>query len=131
MDSKDIRWKRRFQNFERALIQLQQAVSKNDLSYLEKAGVIQIYEFTFELAWKTMKDYLEDKQVTVKFLRDVIKEGFSYEIIKNGDIWMDMLQKRNLMSHTYNEKNAQLAYNLIVEEYFKEIYDVYITLKNE
>jgi nucleotidyltransferase substrate binding protein (TIGR01987 family) len=53
---------------------------------LEKAGVIQIYQFTFELAWKTLKDYLDEKAVLVKFPRDTIKEAFQYEIIENGDI---------------------------------------------
>lgn len=74
---------------------------------MEKAGVIQIYEFTFELGWKTLKDFLEEKDVIVKFPRDTIEEGFRYELIKNGDVWMDMLEKRNLMSHTYDEQKAR------------------------
>lgn len=131
MENSDIRWKQRFQNYEKAITHLQDSVGKKNLSYLEKAGVIQIYEFTFELAWKTVKDFLEEKDVDVKFPRDTIKEGFRFQIIKNGDVWMDMLQKRNLMSHTYNEKNAELAYNLIVTEYFEELFDVYKTLKKE
>lgn len=129
--STDIRWKQRFQNFEKAILQLREAVNKKNLSDLEKAGLIQVYEFTFELAWKTMKDYLEEKEVVVKFPRDAIKEGIMYEVIKDGDVWMDMLQKRNLMSHTYDEKNAVLAYQLIVNEYFKELEEVYQTLKKE
>ena len=131
MENNDIRWRQRFQNFEKAITQLMDAVAQKDLSDLEKAGVIQIYEFTFELAWKTVKDFLEEKDVDVKFPRDTIKEGFMFEIIKNGDVWMDMLQKRNLMSHTYDKKNAELAYNLIVSEYFEELFDVYKTLKKE
>ena len=131
MEDNDIRWKQRFQNYEKAITHLQDSVGKKNLSYLEKAGVIQIYEFTFELAWKTVKDFLEEKDVDVRFPRDTIKEGFMFKIIKNGDVWMDMLQKRNLMSHTYNEKNAELAYNLIVTEYFEELFDVYKTLKKE
>lgn len=126
-----IRWKQRFQNFEKAIMLLQGAVKKTSLSDLEKAGVIQFYELTFELAWKTVKDYLEDKNVEVKFPRDAIKEGFLYEIINDGEIWLDMLQKRNLMSHTYDEKNANLAYNLIIEQYFDELYDVYLKFKQE
>ena len=126
-----IRWKQRFQNFEKAIMLLQDAVKKTSLSDLEKAGVIQFYELTFELAWKTVKDYLEDKNVEVKFPRDAIKEGLLYEIINNGEIWLDMLQKRNLMSHTYDEKNANLAYNLITEQYFDELYDVYLKFKQE
>lgn len=131
MENKDIRWKQRFQNFEKAITHLKEAVAKKDLSDLEKAGVIQIYEFTFELGWKTVKDFLEDKDVIVKFPRDTIKEGFRYEIIKNGDVWMDMLEKRNLMSHTYDDQKAQLAYNFIVTAYFEELFDVYTTLKKE
>ena len=80
MNNKDIRWKQRFQNFEKALMHLKEAVEKKNLSDLEKAGTIQIYEFTFELAWKTVKDYLEEKEVVVKFPRDAIKEGFLYEL---------------------------------------------------
>jgi nucleotidyltransferase substrate binding protein (TIGR01987 family) len=127
----DIRWKQRFQNFEKAFKHLEEAVIKTDLSDLEKAGVIQIYEFTFELAWKTVKDFLEEKEVLVKFPRDTIKEAFKYEIIDDGDLWMDMLEKRNLMSHTYNETNAELAYRLIVDHYYAALKQVFIKLGAE
>ncbi|MDX2189674.1 MAG: nucleotidyltransferase substrate binding protein [Bacteroidota bacterium] len=129
MNQQDIRWKQRFQNFEKAIFHLKEACEKNDLSNLEIAGVIQIYEFTFELGWKTVKDYLEEKSVDVKFPRDTIKEGFAYQLLNNGDKWMDMLEKRNLMSHTYNEKNATIAYHLIVDEYLEELLDLYHKLK--
>ncbi len=125
----DTRWKQRFQNFEKAIQHLEEAVNKKDLSDLEKAGVIQIYEFTFELGWKTVKDYLEENNVAVKFPRDTVKEGFAYGIVNNGDVWMDMLEKRNLMSHTYNETNAELAYQLIVNSYYNELFTVYERLK--
>ena len=131
MANLDIRWKQRFQNYEKAVAHLQEAVSKKDLSDLEKAGVVQTYEFTFELGWKTVKDYLQEKDIDVKFPREVIKEGYKYDIIKDGDAWIDMLQKRNLMSHTYNEKNAELAYKLIEEQYYDELYDTYQKLKKE
>jgi nucleotidyltransferase substrate binding protein (TIGR01987 family) len=131
MSDSEIRWKQRFQNFEKAIMLLQDAVNQSNLSDLEKAGVIQFYEITFELAWKTVKDYLEDKNVEVKFPRDAIKEGFLYEIIRDGEIWLDMLQKRNLMSHSYDEKNADIAYNLIVKIYFDELFEVYLKFKQE
>ena len=124
MNERDIRWKQRFQNYEKAFKHLEEAVLKTNLSDLEKAGVIQIYEFTFELAWKTLKDYLEEKEVLVKFPRDTIKEAFKYEIIDNGDIWMDMLDKRNLMANTYNETNAELAYKLIVNNFYPALKQV-------
>jgi nucleotidyltransferase substrate binding protein (TIGR01987 family) len=129
--STDTRWKQRFQNFEKAIKYLQESLAKSNPSALEKAGIIQVYEFTFELAWKTVKDYLEEKNVEVKFPRDAIKEGFKYEVLDNGEVWLDMLQKRNLMSHTYNETNAELAYNLIIQEYFSELYKVYLKLLKE
>lgn len=78
MENQDVRWKQRFQNYEKALHQLQCAVEKPILSDLEKAGLIQIYEFTFELAWKTIKDFLENKKIEVSFPRDTIKEAFKY-----------------------------------------------------
>ena len=90
-------------------------MEKTELSKLEKAGVIQIYEFTFELAWKTLKDFLEINGVNVKFPRDTIKEAFSYELIEDGEWWLDMLQKRNLMSYTYGENTSELAFRLIKE----------------
>lgn len=127
----DIRWKQRFQNFEKAIKYLQESIVKQNPSALEKAGIIQVYEYTFELAWKTLKDYLEENSVAVKFPRDTIKESFKYELLDNGEIWLDMLEKRNLMSHTYNETNAELAYHLIVHEYFGALYNVYLKLIKE
>jgi len=131
MENQDIRWKQRFQNYEKALHQLKNAVEKPVLSDLEKAGLIQIYEFTFELAWKTIKDFLEEKKIEVTFPRDTIKEAFKYEIVSDGDTWMDMLDKRNLMSHTCDEKNAETAYNLIAGSYTQLLEKLYEKLKGE
>ncbi|HEV7350982.1 nucleotidyltransferase substrate binding protein [Telluribacter sp.] len=128
MSKQDTRWKQRFQNLEKAFLRLQAAVKTENPSDLEKAGIIQIYEFTFELAWKTVKDFLEENQVSVKFPRDTIKEGFKYELL-DGEVWMDMLEKRNLMSHTYDEEAAELAYNLITTTYYNAIQEVYAHLK--
>jgi nucleotidyltransferase substrate binding protein (TIGR01987 family) len=130
MSDQDIRWKQRFQNFEKAFNQLTSAVEKKKLSDLEKAGCIQFYEFTFELAWKTLNDYLKSQKVDVKFPRDTIKEAFRYELIDDGDLWMDMLEKRNLMSHTYDETSADLAYGLISGSYYKALKTVYQKLKS-
>lgn len=128
MTNPDIRWKQRFQNFEKALARLQDAVATQNPSELEKAGVIQTYEFTFEMAWKTVQDYLEAQEVSVSFPRDVIKAGFKYELL-NGELWLDMLQKRNLMSHSYDEENAEIAYRLIVDTYFVAIEDLFQKLQ--
>ncbi len=128
---KDVRWKQRFQNFERAFLFLQEALKEPDATELERAGTIQAFEFTSELGWKTLKDFLEAKQVAVSFPRDIIKEAFSYHLIEDGETWMDMLDKRNLMSHTYDEEKSALAYSLIRNNYFKALSQLHERLKKE
>lgn len=119
---KDIRWKQRFQNFKKAFNQLRVAVNQYpDLNDMEKEGMVQRFEYTFELAWKTLKDYLESREVEAKFPRDVIKLAFQYEIIKDGETWMDMLERRNEISHTYNETYFQNVVKLITGPYFQAI----------
>lgn len=130
MSDQDIRWKQIFQNFEKAFNQLSDAVGKKGLSDLEKAGCIQFYEFTFELAWKTLNDYLKSQSVDVKFPRDTIKESFKYALIDDGDLWMDMLDKRNIMSYTYDETSIDLAYSLISGSYYNAIRAVYQKLNS-
>lgn len=128
--NKDIRWKQRFQNFEKAFNQLNTAVAQLEtLSDLEKEGMIQRFEYTFELAWKTLKDYLDQKNVEAKFPREVIKQAFKYEIIDDGSLWIEMLEQRNLMAHTYEEQIFQNTVNKISEEYFAAISQVYHYLK--
>jgi nucleotidyltransferase substrate binding protein (TIGR01987 family) len=129
--SKEIRWKQRFQNFEKALNQLEKAVNAKFLSDLEKEGLIQRFEYTFELAWKTLKDYLESKGNPVQFPRDVVKDGFKANILKNGEAWMEMLEKRNLIAHTYNEENFNYAVKHIRANYFNELVQLYEYLKDE
>lgn len=127
----DIRWKQRFNNYEKALKNLEEALAKPKLSKLEKAGVIQIYEFTMELAWKTLKDFLEEQDIAVKFPRDTIKEAFKYEMVDDGELWLDMLQKRNLMANTYDEALAELAYSLIASQYYSALRQVCLKLRAE
>lgn len=98
-------------------------------SKLEIAGIVQAFEFTFELGWKTLKDFLESKDMVVSYPRDVIKEAFSVQLIVDGETWLDMFDKRNLMSHTYNETNAAAAMKLIREKYFQALEGVYGSLK--
>lgn len=122
MNDKSIRWKQRFQNFDKAFKQLESAVKKLDsLSDLEKEGLVQRFEYTFELAWKTLKDFLESENVEAKYPREAIKKGFQYEIIREGDIWMEMLEKRNLMAHTYDEEIFENSIHQISTSFFPEI----------
>ncbi|HPT15572.1 MAG TPA: nucleotidyltransferase substrate binding protein [Bacteroidales bacterium] len=125
MEELDIRWKQRFSNFGKSYLLLEKAVVKSELNEIEKAGIVQVFEMTFELAWKTLKDYLVQNNVDVRFPRDVIKESFRYELITDGETWMDMLEKRNLLSHTYDEATVELVLMLIRGKYFSAISQVY------
>ncbi len=123
---KEIRWRQRFENFDKAFKRLEAAVSVfQSLSVLEKEGMVQRFEYTFELAWKTLKDYLEAKEVDARFPRDVIKAGFQYGVIQDGEVWMDMLEKRNLLAHTYNEERFNFAVMKIKDEYYAALAQVY------
>ena len=118
---KSIRWRQRYQNLTRAFQQLEQGVSIKKPSNIEMQGIIQSFEFTFELVWKTLKDYLEAQGVLCAFPREVIKQAFHFGILSNGEVWLEMLHKRNLLAHTYDEHLALEAYRLISEEYFKHL----------
>lgn len=126
-NEKETRWRQRYENFEKAYNKFNAAIIDfPKLSTLEKEGLIQRFEYTFELAWKTLKDYLESQEVTAEFPREVIKSAFHYGLIKSGEVWMDMLEKRNLMAHTYNEARFNLAITKIKDEYsiaIKQVYD--------
>ncbi len=111
------RWQQRFQNLEQAFAQLDKGLKILQPNTIEKQGIIQSFEFTFELAWKTMKDYLESQGVSVQFPREAVKEAFHYQIVSDGDVWMDMLEKRNQMAHTYDEAAAERALKLIRDFY--------------
>lgn len=126
MNEKDIRWRQRFENFEKAYKQFDKAISRfENLSVLEKEGLIQRFEYTFELAWKTLKDYLEAQEIEASFPREVIKTAFHYNLIVDGEAWMDMLEKRNLMAHTYDEERFKLAVTNIKDSYYQAITQVY------
>ena len=122
MNHQDIRWQQRFSNYKKALLQLQNAVELNGqraLSNLEKQGVIQAFEFTHELAWKMLKDYLEDQgNQNVKGSKDATREAFKVALIADGEQWMAMIQSRNISSHTYNQDTAERLVDAIVEQYF-------------
>lgn len=106
----DVRWKQRLQSFRKAFLQLSKAsrlAGERDLSDLEKQGLIQAFEFTHELAWKTLKDFLESRGMSDLFgSKDATREAFSQGLIHNGEEWMAMIQARNKSSHTYNETFA-------------------------
>src|SRR3989339_658105 len=129
MHPKTIRWQQRFQNLLKAHDQLKKGVAITHPNDIEQQGIIQSFEFTFELAWKTLKDYLESQSIPTNFPKEVIKQAFQYQLIQDGDAWMDMLEKRNLMSHTYDKEKAELALDKIKNHYFSAVTQVITHLK--
>jgi nucleotidyltransferase substrate binding protein (TIGR01987 family) len=127
----DIRWKQRYQNYAKAFEQLAEIAAKENLNKFEQAGMIQIFEFTFELAWKVLKDKLNYEGFNLQVPREVIKQAFQSSYIKDGATWIDALDKRNLMAHTYDADKANEAINLIKNKYFAALQDLYFFLQNE
>ena len=122
--NREIRWKQRFSNFKKATMQLTEFIEKGELNKFEVQGLIQCFEYTFELAWKTLKDYLEEEGLSVKSPRETIQIAFQSEFITDGHAWIDALEKRNLMAHTYDEARANEAEILIREKYFQIIQEL-------
>jgi nucleotidyltransferase substrate binding protein (TIGR01987 family) len=118
MNTEDIRWRQRFNQFEKAYLLLHDAILIEKPSVVERAGLIQFFEMAFELAWKLLKDYEEAEGFEVKSPRDSIKLAFQANIISQGHDWIDALEDRNLTTHTYNEKTAQLVEQKIRATYF-------------
>jgi len=131
MNQKTIRWKQRFENFEKSYLLLKQSLEIQTPSVVERAGIIQFFEITFELSWKLLKDYLESQNVDAKFPRDVIKEAFHYELIQDGDTWMVMLGDRNLTVHTYNETKAAEIESKIRNTFFPALDQLYRSMKEK
>jgi len=128
MTMQDIRWKQRFDNLQSAYQRLQHAIQVNEQTPdndLIQMALIKAFEMTFELSWKTMKDYLNYNGIDVKLPREVIKQGFANDIIVNGQLWMDMLEDRNLMAHTYDEARAIKAVNHICQHYIAGLNDLH------
>ncbi len=110
MKNQDIRWIQRFQNYQQALSRLAEAVALSQqraLSELEEQGLIQAFEFTHELAWNVLKDYLE-AQGFVELIgsKNATRQAFKNGLLEDGEAWMDMIKARNLTSHTYQDKIA-------------------------
>jgi nucleotidyltransferase substrate binding protein (TIGR01987 family) len=119
----DIRWKQRFDNYQRALHQLTRAIQlkqQRPLSDLEQQGLIQGFECTHELAWNVLKDYLEMEGIQgLVGSRSTVREAFKRGLVDNGEVWMDMIEKRNLSSHTYNQPVADALAAAIVDRYYE------------
>lgn len=116
---KDIRWIQRFRNFNKAFLQLKKFIDKKNLNELEEQGLIKSFEYTYELAWNTLKDYFEYQgNNDLNGSRDAINEAFKTGTISDGEGWMNMFKDRNRTSHTYNESTAKEISDNIFRQYF-------------
>lgn len=119
MDQLDIRWKQRFDNYQKALTKLKDYAEQENLNELESQGLIKAFEYTFELAWKTLQDYIGEVKGTpeVKGPRPVIMDSFKEGFIHSGEVWMAMLRDRNRSTHTYDEAISKEIIKAIRTEY--------------
>ncbi|WP_341884130.1 nucleotidyltransferase substrate binding protein [Synechococcus sp. UW140] len=123
MTNRDVRWLQRLENYCRALAALQRAIviaNQRALSELEEQGLIQAFEFTHELSWLLLKDYLADQGVSgISGSRDAVREAMVRELLPVGteETWMAMIRSRNLTSHTYNPELAHEIASLIQQTY--------------
>lgn len=122
------RWQQRFQNYKRAYDYLQSAIDigVENMSDLEKAGTIQNFEMTLELAWKTMKDFLIYSNVTIEIPtpKNIVKDAFSYNIIKDGHTWINMLEARNQLAHAYDADAFKETLQQIEENFIFSLADL-------
>ena len=131
MTTEDIRWIQRFNNFKKAFGQLTKFIEKGELNELEKQGLIQAFEYTYELAWNTIKDYFKGQGETdIYGSRDAFRLAFRRGLIENGKTWMDMIKSRMLTTHTYNEDLADEISSAIVNIYYDEFIALQLKLNN-
>ncbi|MEJ2054689.1 MAG: nucleotidyltransferase substrate binding protein [Calditrichaceae bacterium] len=128
------RWRQRYENYKKSLNLLSDHLDYNKSSELERAGIIQFFEMTFELSWKLLKDYLVSQGYIVNSPREAIKQAFQAEVIENGEIWIEALSSRNLLSHTYDEDKAIEISEKIVNQFYPELLNLsnyFEGIKNE
>ena len=130
------RWQYRFDNFRRAYTLLLGALDilhEEKLDQLGKEGMIKRFEYCTELAWKTIKDYLENQNVLFLEItpRTVLKEAIAAKLIERGDDWMSLLDARNKMSHNYDFRKFEEVIREIAERYilcFSELHEKLIEI---
>lgn len=135
MENKDIRWEQRFSNFRKALAKLGEVAAHRtieELSELETEGLIQRFEYTYELAWKTLQDLLRDKgYLDIAGPNPVIEQAFHDGYIKNSEAWKKMKKSRELTSHTYNSETAEDIAESVIDSYYGLFTDLEKKLEEE
>ncbi|MDF7825408.1 nucleotidyltransferase substrate binding protein [Pontiellaceae bacterium B12227] len=129
IEHSDIRWQQRFFNYRKALTQLKEVAGLEQPSKFEEQGLIKAFEFTYELAWNTLKDFLVYQGYTdLVGSRDTLRTAFSQDLVSDGRVWMKMIESRNKTSHTYNEKTAREIVTEVKETFLAQFIELEITL---
>jgi nucleotidyltransferase substrate binding protein (TIGR01987 family) len=132
MSDQDIRWKQRFHNYDKALKHLESALYILEPDFVQIVGIIKLFEISFELAWKLMKDYLEKEGFTeVQTPRAAIKKANEIGLIDQGHDWLQVLEDRNLTVHTYDEEKANQMETLIAHSYFPMMRSLHQKLRSQ
>jgi len=130
--NKDIRWKQRFQNYSKAFALLRIVIEENEdiltLSDLEKEGLIRRFKFTFELAWKTLKDKMQEDGIMIDKIspKFILKLAYNSKYINNIEVWIAMVNDRNLISQTYNFNNFNKVLKALQDTYYSHLEELYI-----
>ena len=130
----ETRWVQRFENYKQALSNLSETIDciqKEGSSKIYTMALVQAFEMTFELGWKTLKDYLEYSGIMVNTPRDSIKEAFKMNFINDGQGWIEMMEARNKTVHTYKEEFAKGLCNDILTNYFNMFNELSIFLEGQ
>lgn len=128
------RWQERLQNYKKSVENLNetiQCIGQNGLNKIYTMALVQAFEICFELAWKTMKDYLEFNGMKTDTPRDTIKTAFSTNLIKDGQGWIEMMEARNKTSHTYRETFANQLADDILQTYSRLIENFETTMDSK
>lgn len=132
MQQKDIRWRQRFQNFREAFFRLKEAVERPELNELERNGMVQRFEFTLEMAWKTLKDFLEEKEFNFRpSPKDTIRLAQHSGYIDYAQQLIDGLQLRNELSHDYSGDKFREAEQGFRTVTFPAIEKLYLFFESE
>jgi nucleotidyltransferase substrate binding protein (TIGR01987 family) len=118
MNTHDVRWRQRFDQFDKSFALLESAMTIEKMTVIERAGLIQFFEMAFEQSWKLLKDFQEAEGFTIASPRQAIKQAFQSGLVTDGHAWISALEDRNLTTHTYNEQTADLVEQKIRNDYF-------------
>ena len=128
---REARLRRRSESLARAFSLFAEAAQATDLSRLEQEGLVHRFEYTFELAWQTARDYLQLKGYLVTYPRDVLKQAFQSGLVRDGEAWLEMLDIRDNFADLYEDEPLREAVEGIRERFFPSIRDLVEGLRAE